>query len=71
MRIRLAMTVAIAVTIAMGTAVNAAAPADMVLVPAGEQQSFFVTRGRRGRRRPRLTGACRSRCRRFSWTEHP
>jgi formylglycine-generating enzyme required for sulfatase activity len=44
MRIRLAMTVAAAVTIAMGTAVNAAAPL-MALVPAGPQQSFFVTRG--------------------------
>ena len=43
MRIRLALTVAAAVTIAMGTAANAAAP-HMALVPAGPQQSFFVTR---------------------------
>ena len=38
------MTTALAVTIAIGTAVNAALP-DMALVPAGPQQSFFVTRG--------------------------
>ena len=44
MRIRLALTAAAAVTIAMGTAVSAAAPL-MALVPAGPQQSFFVTRG--------------------------
>lgn len=49
MRIRLAMTAAAAVMIAMGTAVNAAGP-DMALVPAGQQPSFFVTRGSTGSR---------------------
>lgn len=45
MRILLVMTAVAAVTIAMGAAASAAAPADMVLVPAGDQQSFFVARG--------------------------